>query len=71
MKRLNKAQSYGLIAMIAGYALHLAIVIPFPDATILGTLAWGVAFAGAGVYAVATFPSVTTWLRKILRGGTG
>ena len=66
MKTLNKGQSYGLIAMIAGYALHLAILIPFPNAKMLGVMTWGVAAAGAGVYAVATLPNVTAWLRRIL-----
>jgi hypothetical protein len=64
MKKLSKAQSYGLVAMVAGYVLHLAIVIPFPDAKLLGLLAWGVAFVGAGVYTIATFPATITWLHK-------
>lgn len=67
MKNLSKAQSYGLIAMVAGFVLYLVIAIQFPDARLLWILAWGVAFVGAGVYTIATFPATIAWLRKILR----
>ena len=66
MKKLNKAQSYGLIAMLAGFILYLGIAILFPQARILWILAWAVAFVGAAVYAVATFPNAIKWLKKIV-----
>ena len=66
MKKLNNAQSYGLIAMLAGFVLYLGIAILFPQARVLWILAWGVAFVGAAVYAVATFPNAIKWLRKVV-----
>ena len=66
MKKLNKAQSYGLIAMLAGFVLYLVIAILLPQEKLLWILAWCVALIGAGVYTVATFSVAIGWLKKVL-----
>lgn len=66
MKKLGKAQSYGIIAMLLGFSFYIMAAILLPQQKLLWILAWGVAFIGAGVYTFATFPDAITWLMKIM-----
>jgi len=66
MKKLNKAQHYGLLAFFGGFALHIILAIFLPSLKILSIAAWCVAFIGIIIYIIGTIPDIREWLNKLI-----